>query len=141
MATSTKNKVGRPSSYTQELADEIIELIRNGYSEREICRKRGMPSLKTLWNWKDQHPEFLRQSARARADSAMIFDDLRMKEVTKLKRLAENRLDLRLELPRTYIEAKKIIIQEFARSAALRDDSKFGDRKQVAVTGAGRRWP
>mgnify|MGYP001531756412 FL=1 len=66
MATSTKNKVGRPSSYTQELADEIIELIRNGYSEREICRKRGMPSLKTLWNWKDQHPEFLRQSARER---------------------------------------------------------------------------
>lgn len=136
MATSTKNKVGRPSSYTQELADEIIELIRNGYSEHEICRKRGMPSLKTLWNWKDQHPEFLRQSARARADSAMIFDDLRMKEVTKLKRLAENRLDLGLELPRTYIEAKKVIIQEFARSAALRDDSKFGDRKQVALTGA-----
>ena len=66
----------------------------------------------------------------------MIFDDLRMKEVTKLKRLAENRLDLGLELPRTYIEAKKIIIQEFARSAALRDDSKFGDRKQVALTGA-----
>ncbi len=136
MASTTKNKVGRPSSYTQELADEIIELIRNGYSEREICKKRGMPSLKTLWNWKDKYPEFLRQSARARADSADFYNDRRMKKAEELYEIAREHLRHGESIPKGVVEAIKVSIQEDAREAGLRDDSRFGDRKRVALTGA-----
>ena len=136
MASTTKNKVGRPSSYTQELADVIIELIRNGYSEREICKKRGMPSLKTLWNWKDKYPEFLQQSARARADSAEFYNDQRQKKADELYKIAKKHLKMGLDIPKGVVEAIKVSIQEDAREAGLRDDSRYGDRKRVALTGA-----
>lgn len=136
MASTTKNKVGRPSSYTQELADEIIELIRNGYSEREICKKRGMPSLKTLWNWKDKYPEFLRQSARARVDSADFYNDRRMKKAEELYEIAQRHLKAGESIPKGVVEAIKISIQEDARESGLRDDSRYGDRKRVALIGA-----
>lgn len=136
MASTTKNKVGRPSSYTQELADEIIELIRNGYSEREICKKRGMPSLKTLWNWKDKYPEFLHQSARARADSADFYNDRRMKKAEELYEIAQRHLKAGESIPKGVVEAIKVSIQEDARESGLRDDSRYGDRKRVALIGA-----
>lgn len=136
MASTTKNKVGRPSSYTQELADEIIELIRNGYSEREICKKRGMPSLKTLWNWKDKYPEFLLQSARARADSADFYNDRRMKKAEELYEIAQRHLKAGESIPKGVVEAIKVSIQEDARESGLRDDSRYGDRKRVALIGA-----
>lgn len=136
MASTTKNKVGRPSSYTQELADVIIELIRNGYSEREICKKRGMPSLKTLWNWKDKYPEFLQQSARARADSADFYNDRRMKKAEELYEIAQRHLKAGESIPKGVVEAIKVSIQEDARESGLRDDSRYGDRKRVALIGA-----
>lgn len=136
MATSTKNTVGRPSLYSQELANEITDLISDGKSEHEICKKPGMPSLKTLSNWKDQHPEFLQQSARAREESSWLYDDLGRKQVEKLRRDAEYCLKNNLNFPKGYVEAKKVVIQEYARQAALRNDKYFGNRKKVAITGA-----
>ena len=77
MATSTKKKMGRPTRYSHELAEKICDLIRSGKSERQICAMKGMPSIQTLWVWKEKHPEFLEQSARARADSADFYNDRR----------------------------------------------------------------
>ena len=38
--------------------------------------------------------------------------------------------------PKGVVEAIKVSIQEDAREAGLRDDSRYGDRKRVALTGA-----
>lgn len=61
----TEGKRGRPSLYSTELAGRIVELIAEGHSERQIAKMDGMPSVRTILSWKDQHPDFLRQSARA----------------------------------------------------------------------------
>ena len=59
------SKNGRPSLYSDVLAEKIVELIEEGYSERQIEAMDGMPSRRTMLRWKVEHPEFCRLSARA----------------------------------------------------------------------------
>lgn len=129
-------RTGRPSKYTPELGEKICKLIAEGKSERLICEMPGMPSTVTLWKWKDEHPEFLIRSVRARAASAERFND----EVLRLSEELQNELSQRIganeAFPKGTVEAYKVLMQEAARQAAMRDDRNFGDRKRVALTGA-----
>lgn len=61
-----RSKGGRTSLYSDALAEKIVELIEEGYSERQIEAMDGMPSRRTMLRWKVEHPEFCRLSARAR---------------------------------------------------------------------------
>ncbi len=142
--TATKKKRGRPTLYSKELADKIIDLIESGVSETKISKKNGMPSLRTLQNWKDKYPDFLQRSARARQTSAEMFRDEALKiaydtaqfaeDVANHKKLTIGGIPL-CDIPKGYVDAKKLLIQELNREAALRDDSRFGDRKRVQMTG------
>lgn len=66
-AKGSRSKSGRPSLYSDALAEKIVELIAEGFSERQIEAMEGMPSRRTMLRWKDEHPEFCRLSARARS--------------------------------------------------------------------------
>lgn len=59
------NKVGRPTTYTKELADEICEGITLGYSVRTVCNPDPMPAISTFYKWLREHEEFSKQYARA----------------------------------------------------------------------------
>lgn len=50
-----KKKIGRPSKYTPELAQEICERLANGEPLRQICRDEHMPAWQKIyeWMWKD----------------------------------------------------------------------------------------
>ena len=43
--------VGRPSSFTQEIADDICERMINGESLRTISNQDGMPHPETICRW------------------------------------------------------------------------------------------
>ena len=64
---------GRPSKYSKELASKICMQIVMGKSLRTICSADEMPSVQTIFNWFDQHPEFLDQYARAKEEQADTF--------------------------------------------------------------------
>lgn len=126
-------KKGAPSRYTEELADKIVDLIEQGYSERQIAAMDDMPSRMTIQRWKDEHPDFCDRSARAREASAERFDDERTERAAWLMGQVEHYAGIGLGMPKGIVEGTKVVMQEFARSAALRDDSRFGDRKTVKV--------
>lgn len=67
---------GRPSSYSEEIADTILERMMEGRSLRSICDDDGMPSRVTVVNWQTKHPDFLARCARARELQADYMDDL-----------------------------------------------------------------
>lgn len=60
-----KKKIGRPSEYTQDVADKICEQLATGDSLRTVCRGDDMPSLQTVFNWFRTQKGFVEQYARA----------------------------------------------------------------------------
>lgn len=62
---SETNSIGRPSMYSQELADKVCAEIALGGSMRAVCSIEGMPSLTTVFKWIRENKEFAQQYARA----------------------------------------------------------------------------
>ena len=72
-----KGPGGRPSSFTQEMGDQIIDLIAEGESVRAICRRDGMPAMSTVFRWLAEIEAFSEQYARAcEVRAALIFDEV-----------------------------------------------------------------
>ena len=67
---SPKNKGGRPSIYTQELADRICAELALGKSMRTVLKAEGMPSMDTVFRWLREKPEFSEHYVKAKAESA-----------------------------------------------------------------------
>ena len=68
---------GRPSDYTQEIADTICERLSNGESLRSICSSEEMPSKAAVCRWLAKHESFRDQYARAREIQADAhFDEM-----------------------------------------------------------------
>lgn len=58
---------GRPSIYTQEIADTICKALAEGKSLRSICREEGMPTEAAVRMWAaDDREGFYSQYTRAR---------------------------------------------------------------------------
>lgn len=127
------SNTGRPSLYSDALAEKIVELIADGYSERQIEAMEGMPSRRTMLRWKAERPEFCRLSARAREASADLFNDRRIEAVRRLTQIADAACAKNEDIPDGAVKGFKLFIQECAREAALRDDSRFGNRRRVAL--------
>lgn len=58
--------MGRPSSFTQEIADAICERLADGESLRSVCRDEGMPSQSMVFRWIAQSDTFREQYAHAK---------------------------------------------------------------------------
>lgn len=142
---TTPKKTGRPTKYSAALAEKICDLIREGSSLRKIAKMPGMPAVDTMRKWKDMYPDFLALSARARAESAALYREKALGIAQETAKTAVKALRGEItdalgepvkDLPRGYVEAQKLLVQELNREAAIRDDRNYGDRRRVAVTGA-----
>lgn len=70
-----KKPAGRPSSFTQAMADQICERIADGESLRAICRDESMPAKSTVFKWLADMKPFADQYARAREAQADTLAD------------------------------------------------------------------
>lgn len=68
-------KMGRPSSFTQEMADIICDQLSDGRSLRSVCSGEGMPAKITVLKWLRERPDFASQYARAKEESADTHAD------------------------------------------------------------------
>jgi hypothetical protein len=57
---------GRPSSYTEEKAEEICERLADGESLVVMCRDPHMPSIRSVFRWLEDNEEFRHNYACAR---------------------------------------------------------------------------
>ncbi|MFN6267157.1 MAG: hypothetical protein ACK45D_13070 [Alphaproteobacteria bacterium] len=64
---------GRPSSFTQAIADEICERLAEGESLRTICNDDDMPGRSTVNRWLAENEAFRDQYARARDVQADLY--------------------------------------------------------------------
>lgn len=61
---------GRPTIYSQELADTICIRIATGESARKVCEDPAMPEMQTLWRWLREKQDFSEQYVRAKLESS-----------------------------------------------------------------------
>ena len=72
---AVKPKIGRPSSFTQHIADVICTRIAEGESLREIVKTEGMPDRVTVYRWLLDNESFCNQYTRAREEQADTLAD------------------------------------------------------------------
>ena len=114
-------KAGRPSIYSQELADKIFELMVEGHDMQAICEMEGMPSRATVLRWQTSRPEFDAQCARAREALADF-------ELYRLKQLAES-------CDENNVNATRVKLNHFQWRLMKIAPRLYGDRTRTEVTG------
>lgn len=67
--------MGRPSSFSQQIADEICFRLAQDESLASICADEGMPGLTTVYRWRDDNDAFRADYARARTDQGHTVAD------------------------------------------------------------------
>lgn len=65
--------MARPSTYSTDLTVEIAWRSAEGKSLKTICEGRGMPTLRTLYRWRRDRPEFDQLLRSAHEDKADLF--------------------------------------------------------------------
>jgi len=73
----TKNKPGRPTGYTPELANEICDSIASSSKgTKKLCKEnQHWPCQDTLFTWLKKHTEFSEQYAQAKRCQIEVFID------------------------------------------------------------------
>ena len=119
-------KRGRPTLYTEVLADEILMRHAAGESLVKICAEPGMPSINTIGAWTIKFPEFSRARARARLDWADIL-------FAEALDIADN---FDGDDSPALVQRDKLRVNTRMRMVARINPAKYGDRLEIANTQA-----
>lgn len=117
MATKPKKK-GRPTTFTQQLADQICERMANGETLRAVCRDIGTQH-STVIEWTFNNKPFSDQYAQARQKQADSYADMILDE-------AFNSHDA--QIGRLRVDALKWVASKLA-------PKRYGDKVEVEQTG------
>lgn len=110
---------GRPSDYTQELADDICAWVANGRSLLSYCEQEGAPHFATIYRWQEKHADFRDAFARARESQAHADAD-------RLNLLSEQ-LAARL----VSSDVARVMADILKWTASRRAPKSYGDKLQV----------
>lgn len=69
-------KTGRPTLYSQELANEICDRIALGESLYQISADSHIPDRLTILRWKRVNEDFYNQYARAKEEQAETYEEM-----------------------------------------------------------------
>ena len=124
---------GRPSSFTQEMADLICERLADGESLRAICSSEDMPNRATVFRWLASNDQFSDQYARAREEQAECLAD----EIVAISDEAEAAVkhegeEVRLVMDATAIARNRLRVDARKWVASKLKPKKYGDRVQHA---------
>lgn len=127
---------GRPSSYTQSVADEICTRIAEGESLRKICLNNHIPELRTVMRWlaHDDREEFRRQYARARELQA----DRLAEEILQIADDGQNdtyQTDDGEAVNHDVIARSRLRVDARKWLAAKMAPKKYGERVQQEISG------
>lgn len=130
---------GRPTDYSQELADDICERIADGESLRAICADEAMPNKATVFRWLGRHQEFSDQYARAREEQAESFAD----EMVAIADERETRVvmdgdgDAVVVFDSTAVARNRLRVDTRKWVASKLKPKKYGDKTTTELTGSG----
>lgn len=121
---------GRPSGYSEAVADAICAQIAQGISLRAICSAEGMPDCRTVWRWRADMPEFYQQYARAMEERAEhLAQDIIAVADEPVPSTAQGGLDS------AAVSDKKLRVDARKWVASKLMPKVYGDKQAVELTG------
>lgn len=123
---------GRPSLYTQELADEITRRLSEGEPLAKICRDDHMPAVRTVSHWKEAHPSFLADFARAREEGADALAVEALDIADDGRRDYTQNSDGRDVVDYDHIQRSKLRVDTRLKLLAKWFPARYGDKVQLA---------
>ena len=129
-------KTGRPSSFTQAVADEIVERVSHGEPLAQVLRSPGMPGLTTWYDWCKARSDLSERIARAReagydmiAVEALRIADTPVEGVRR--KVSEDGVELTHE---DMLGHRRLQVETRLKLLAKWDPKRYGDK--VAIGGA-----
>lgn len=119
-----ENPTGRPTKYTEEMANNICSRLAMGKSLRAVCKEENMPSRTTVFNWFNSEKGFLDQYTRAKDESADSDSD-------RIASIAETVLDGSVDA-----QAARVAIDAYKWMAGKKKPKKYGDKIQTEHSGS-----
>jgi hypothetical protein len=130
-------KAGRPSEYTDVIADRICAEIASGRAVHQFAGKNGFPVQDTIYRWNRDNKGFAEKYARAREDQA----DLYAAQIVELADKCRPGKKTRETKDGTFVEIGDMVersrLQIDARKwyASKLAPKKYGDKIEQNVTG------
>jgi hypothetical protein len=114
-----QKKIGRPTIFTQDIADEICKRMANGETLRKIVLDDHMPVSSAIYRWLDTNQIFKEQYTQARIKQADYYAEMIVDEAFNSHDAAIGRLRM---------DALKWAASKIA-------PKKYGDKVEVEQTG------
>jgi hypothetical protein len=114
---------GRPSKFTQAIADEICARLAKGEPLTEICDDKHMPGYQTVYDWEKKHDGLSVAIARARDHGHDAI-------AARTRQTARGKGDSADDVQRD-----KLIIDTDLKLLAKWNPRKYGDRQEIEHTG------
>jgi len=133
--TKEVTKMGRPSAYSDKVANDICIRIALGESLRRICMEDGMPAQSSVYEWLLRYPDFSEKYARARELQAETqFDELTdiVDQPPELNYVTDKNGELiEVKFDSTYVAWMKLRVDTRKWTAARMAPKKYGEHKQA----------
>jgi len=159
--TEQKIEVGRPTLYSDELAELIINLMLEGKTLTDICKLETMPCRSTVYYWLDDNPSFLDayNSAKVKSTHAMVENALHelnnvpirsiwidkngiqyeTEEVDQMMPMERKQLGLEnVGLSPALVTLRHAQFKENLRIAGIRNPDDYSEKKRVEMSGGQR---
>lgn len=116
--------MGRKSTFSDEIANTIVESLTAGIPLAEICRRESI-GVSTVYDWMDAHEEFAGRIARAR----VFGHDQIAVDTRRVSRGEEG-------FSSGDVQRDKLIVDTDLKLLAKWDPKRYGDRQTVEHEGS-----
>ena len=138
MSENSTRGPGRPSEYSQEIADRICDGLSEGKSLRTVCLADDMPDKATVFRWLRTQKEFCDQYTRAKQEGADALAD-EVQDIADDGRNdwmeIEKNGGLVVVLDREHVERSKLRIETRKWIMAKMKPKKYGDKLDLTSGG------
>ena len=129
---------GRPTTYNDKTANEILERRVKGESLRYIVKDDHMPVISTVFRWMSHNDEFSKQYTRAKEEQAEMLADeiieIADEEHTVVK--SQEGQDVEVTFDSTAVARNRLRIDARKWVASKLKPKKYGDKIDHEVTGS-----
>lgn len=132
-----RNKGGRPSLFSQDLADVICEQLVEGHSLRAICRREDMPAISSVFKWMREHPKFSEQYALAKQEQVDTLADeiIEIADERELERVEVDGVLMAIKYDAVAVNRNRLRVDARKWAASKLKPKKYGEKVSQEISG------